>query len=648
MIKNIFLKSKLRQPVRNIILVMLIGIAAFAFVSRVAEYAIVRGEILRIEERYRSIGYLQHRDFVPTPPAWGQLLPPLRDVNAIPAAEIISRSPHILREDRRQFIQGILPEGMSNTNFYTFANPILGIRAIDYVYFYGTFDRIAAGGARPDGMHLYIHIYVDEVAAGFEETISPGPIRLMWLFSRDELPQDRAWWQARDISHPFENLEPGERYFFKGSLFRFAHFAADTFTGRFAAQNLWDDIWYIPVPHGESIDFTNPVYAHLEDEILTQNINQRTMFIVGTVDMSAMPTFQPEAQTFMLVDYGANAGRYIEYDDYLNANPVAVVNMLFAQFHGLSLGDTITMTLRDMQTPIIPFGYQGWGEHPTEEIELTIIGFHHLEWRSRVVQMMAGADALGFTSFSQPIIYVPLSVFPEGFGGNRNELSLLDYSFELTSPRHESAFINSTFLALYELGYEVIFFDHGARVFFDSVNSIILSITINLIAYSIASLLVLFLACFIYLHQNKRVFAIYRAIGMSSGKTLRRMISPAVMIWIPVIILGSVLAWNFAAEQAVNTLTSLDGIDEIGEVVLPINWLIWLCAGFVLTMLSVLIVGGLKIAGRSVIEMLQEQKQIKNKRIKRTKNTETEPFLFASATPDALHKQEEALNLVTT
>ena len=40
---NIFLKSTLRQPVRSLVLFLLVGLVAFGFVLRTAEFVVVRG-----------------------------------------------------------------------------------------------------------------------------------------------------------------------------------------------------------------------------------------------------------------------------------------------------------------------------------------------------------------------------------------------------------------------------------------------------------------------------------------------------------------------------------------------------------------------------------------------------------------------------
>jgi len=52
--KNILLKSVLRQPIRTLILLILIGAAAFAFVARASEFIVISGELNRVEAFYRK------------------------------------------------------------------------------------------------------------------------------------------------------------------------------------------------------------------------------------------------------------------------------------------------------------------------------------------------------------------------------------------------------------------------------------------------------------------------------------------------------------------------------------------------------------------------------------------------------------------
>ena len=56
---NVFLKSTLRQPVKTALLLAVVALITFAFVSRSAEYLLVRQETDRLGSYYRSIGTVE-------------------------------------------------------------------------------------------------------------------------------------------------------------------------------------------------------------------------------------------------------------------------------------------------------------------------------------------------------------------------------------------------------------------------------------------------------------------------------------------------------------------------------------------------------------------------------------------------------------
>jgi len=619
--KNIFLKSAVRQLVRTLLLAILVGVATFAFVARVVEYRVVTGEIARIEEFYHSVGFLQHPDFVPSARRFQQIMPPYQDVNTTEAAEIISQSSYLAFDDSRRFVQGELPEGKSNANFNTYGAPILGERGIHYIYFYGIFDSRPGGGTdRATGLkYRHIIIDVDQIVSGFPEHMYEGErVRIVSLAPEGLV--NPTW---SDVTTPFDTLVPGERYFFKASLRWWMIVQNPPATGRLDPHPITTDmgeVWYIPAPVGEDLDFSDPSLASLANEIETNIINQRTMHVVGTTDMSDMPVFHPDAYTYIL-----ESGRFIDHDDYLNANHVAVVGHEFAEYHGLEIGDTITLTLRDMQSPVIPYGYYDWREIPTQEVEYTIVGTHDRHFRFRLlidvgdeghVGEHGGTDAFP-TTFTNAHIYVPLSTLPDGFGGDPSDYGLRDYSFVLASARYERNFIAENSEALRELGFEVIFFEHGGERFFDSADHITLSVTTNLAVSSLVSLLVLSLSGFMILHQNRRNFAIQRALGVPSLSILIRNLLVTMLFWLPAIVVGGYFAWNFALSQSQETLIGLAEFSEYIEfdyyadiyadlfATPSMNILVVLCAAFAAVAFSLVFFGGVKILNRPVLELLQ-------------------------------------------
>ena len=86
--KNIFIKAMIRQPLRTVALMLLIGVAAFAFVLRTMEYVTVRAEFEALGELYRPIGVLQH-------PEWDFTY----DVSGV--ADMLDASPDVRFSQRR-------------------------------------------------------------------------------------------------------------------------------------------------------------------------------------------------------------------------------------------------------------------------------------------------------------------------------------------------------------------------------------------------------------------------------------------------------------------------------------------------------------------------------------------------------------------
>ena len=98
--KNIYIKTMLRQPVRTILLFLLIGLAAFAFTLRAVEFVSVSRHVDAIGANYRSIGVLMPQavpGFSPVPHG---------DVSA--GAEILANSPMVQFEDRRRHLEASL------------------------------------------------------------------------------------------------------------------------------------------------------------------------------------------------------------------------------------------------------------------------------------------------------------------------------------------------------------------------------------------------------------------------------------------------------------------------------------------------------------------------------------------------------------
>ena len=68
---RIYLKSTLRQPLRSILLLLLIGLLSAAFTVRVVEYVLIQRETGRLGDYYRAIGTLQSANSEEYNDMWG-------------------------------------------------------------------------------------------------------------------------------------------------------------------------------------------------------------------------------------------------------------------------------------------------------------------------------------------------------------------------------------------------------------------------------------------------------------------------------------------------------------------------------------------------------------------------------------------------
>jgi len=57
--KNVFIRTILRQPIRHLLLALLVMFSGLMLVSQVVEHRIIQAEAQRIGNFYRSIGYLE-------------------------------------------------------------------------------------------------------------------------------------------------------------------------------------------------------------------------------------------------------------------------------------------------------------------------------------------------------------------------------------------------------------------------------------------------------------------------------------------------------------------------------------------------------------------------------------------------------------
>jgi len=201
----VLLKSVFRRPIFCVLLAAFIALLSFLFISRFAEYYIVKNEIEKLGGYYRSIGALN------------TISKDSRDVSE--GADLVASSRYVDFEDRRRLASGVL-HGMYNANLdASFCDNIstgfkVGINANE-VWFTGvvTNDGVSFEDRREvwynDSVGFYsfysMMLIVDEVIAGYPEYVSEGDLVRVFYPLVEENSQ----------KNPFAGLQPGGRVFIK-------------------------------------------------------------------------------------------------------------------------------------------------------------------------------------------------------------------------------------------------------------------------------------------------------------------------------------------------------------------------------------------------------------------------------------------------
>jgi len=602
---NVFFKSVMRQPARTMLLALLMIVASFAFVVRVVEFVVVNDELQRIEGLYTSVSILA--------PLNPQNIS--QDFDVRDAMEIIAQSPYVSREDRRIFVQGVMEDRTNITAQLLATNHFMPfLEGLDIFtqehYFYATI-RFTQHSPRliTTGDQHFIHVTVDvtENVVGDSMLLRDTTSQFVSVSGRPLfIPQradmriaithEESYLYAAGLWNPFEGLGSQTQYFMRA--LPTPTLDGDGIPHWWLRPTIGEDglvgssNWSVAIDpdlRDDELVFFHRItdgasYTAMREAIQPQidlaRDNLQSMMVIGTQDMTTMPRMQNWASARLIDTPLIQGGRWLTYEDYINQNPVAVVPFQMAVRKGLRVGETFTITLNNNPRPkwidedstslfapqiegwwaVAP---QGWwataqgGEHFYERehvtLELTVVGVYH--------NTPPGISH----NFLSTEMYIPLSLIPEGFGWDDSPHLSSMYSFVLNSPRDEQSFLQGIEIALLQQGFVARFLENGFDAFVNAADPIFLSLIVNLVTFCVLSVLILALVIFLYLREWRKSLAITRALGSPSGKTLRQMIFPVIVLWIPAIIIGAVVAWFFALSQAETTLEGINAAVGIAD-----------------------------------------------------------------------------------
>ncbi|MCL2378687.1 MAG: hypothetical protein FWC77_06125 [Defluviitaleaceae bacterium] len=620
---NIFLISILRQPVKLIALAMLVGLAAFGITLRATEYIVVRSEMARLEGHYRPIGFLA---------PFGAEWPPLvySVIDGVPDGlfvyawehdrldfedytwqDLISSDSRVDFVDRRRrYIAEFADIPNASVRGSSGLIRALGIYETD-AFFTATllegshiwqmrrdeFGEVSHGTPVAGvGEYLVLYLTVDEVFLAYPEHVQEGQhLRLLVpIIDAYNMPTDgmvvgntyliRAWF------HHFAYISIHDIIEYSDILYVCVMGNLRTTPGRDPSRSPTKESYPVmiiaPLHSSDDIyfwDTNSDDYAQVLDGLAglieEWNHRQRELFIKATVDGSASYVTQGFS------DYRLLAGRWTNYQDYLDANPVAAIYYAFAAVRGLDIGDIISITPRRQQGSDLI-------------LQLEVVGIYD-------------RGNLGSVIRNVPSIQVPtsLSLSDSEFEHLARIYPHFDsyYSFVLNSPRDQAAFAADIGPYLFAMGYVLAFIPTNADVFIATADPIMQTMTVNLIVFAVSGIAALLLAAFIYIRLAEKNFALQRALGIPARTALYKIFTPVIVFWLPVIIVGAVGAWFAAlnlAEANLAPLFELEPHMAMGDdfSIMP---LVWVASGTIAAALAAVAAMTLRLT-RPVLQLLQK------------------------------------------
>jgi len=640
-----------RQPLHTLLLVLLIAAASFGLVTRSVEYIAIRDRIHLISGFFHNVGVLSHRDGI--------------TADASEAIAYLANHPDVVFYDRRRGFEGTL---VDMHNFYVegslywlaswayryfpdlfdaseYIALLPRLRPVDGFagfgsgdsFFYGTVTNVsrvthATGRDAWWGFypHKVLYVEVDKVVQGYPTRLYEGQT----LRLRMDFPE--GWEDS-----PLEGIEVGQRYFFIGTFYYMLgrlQLDSRTITKFIKPIGEVDPIWYVAVEEGDEID---TAALGLCQQLKFARHVQSAVYLRTTRDMSAMPYAQDYLDKVTLWD-----GRFINYEDYLEARPVVVIQRRFAERQRIRIGDTITVNVNaDQHLIYYPYYIVGNpdgiptpqrvmiypelgilsvpGSYPYVTLELEVVGIFDL-FRRRLV-------STHWSSLNK-FMFVPDSVIPADWGLQSahfgeigdNYVPALWSSFILNDPRNQLDFLWDTRESLAEMGFRADFLGRDGSGFWNATDVIMMSTTLNLLIFSVVTALVLALAAFLYLKQRSKEFIIQRSLGCSCTRVIAQSMIAITLFGLPAIIGGAIVGWYFSSRLIEDTVAGFGEIiaSTIGRHFLPsereaileyytqgvmphVNWLIAFCVIIFASMLIFVFFGNLIMSNKSVLRMLQ-------------------------------------------
>jgi hypothetical protein len=375
---------------------LFLGIVSFGFITHVAEYLAVTQAVDELSDYYKAVGYLSSDD---------------GDVTD--GARFLRDNELIAINDVQRACSGTL-HGLYNPDIDGYSSNVSEYPvSVSEIFVLGELiekdHHFPSGVVDGDQERYTLEIHVLQRLYGYPDYVSEGDVITVSYY-----PDETDF----DLEAAFDALLPNAAYAVKSY-----YTGSSTFSLR---QAIPGSDWFLPAADARMAEVVKADAA--------QEINRHRVYLYGTKDLSSLPFTQESSHDGYLVD-----GRWLTAADNDTKNPVCVILEDFAKTRGLSVGDSLTISMHDE--------HLAWGYYPEGTVvdeadfindlttTFTIVGIFN---RTIYTQNF-------FTPSSQGLlVYIPNSCIPAEYGTLWNEFEFVSengYSFILNHPDNQDTFL---------------------------------------------------------------------------------------------------------------------------------------------------------------------------------------------------------------
>lgn len=601
--KNPVSISNMRKPLRAVLLLAILLIASNLFISSISQFYIVNREIDHIGRYYRSAGYL-----VPSYFPWDEnfeLNPDYSNeeidemLNVRKVRELLAGDPMIEFENGIRQTVGLIDGLYKYRKDSSGRSYMLGENSFDLIFIAEIKEAYKSRSAQNIYEGSLLNTEVIDILGGVPDYIESD------IYYKNH--------QEHHIGFLSHSIEDGEKFEYinndvidelyklkQGKKYLFRTFNMMNKSGSIAKPLYEGGPLYIELDDSGEIDWDNPEFKIIKDEIDFINQNIISYQLIGTEDMTGMTQVQDGSKDYYLID-----GRWIDHRDNENKNHVVVIHQLLAEMYELKIGDRLQIKMRDSE--------RGWSLYTEKDKR---------EWRTYYTSDPISFEIVGlyesnvFTGI-HGTMYIPESTIPKELGrytkGLDEPIHYIYYSlynFVLKDPEDEAVFMEKYREPINELGFELRFVENNVNGFRESSAPMKRSSMISFILFTILLILIQGFVVYIYVEGNKLNYAIERALGIPDMVSSRHLIQPLIIFGVIASTIGGYIGYSTAVKKSTELLSTIpSSMERAVNSGLGIEYFVLFIILSMIPLIGILLLRTTQLKNMSVIDLINNNKR---------------------------------------